>query len=352
MAPGADGSTIKAAYRRLAASVHPDRHGGDGEATERFKVLVEAYSVLADDERRATYDAGQAVKLPIPVEAGSGPAELVGSLVDKLFGVRTKGPLPGDDLRYRLTLTFVERALGGRRELLVPVQERCGTCHGRGLPPLTLPDACERCAGAGELQVRRGLRSVIDDCPDCAGRGYRIDEPCPGCGGGGTVTVRRKVEIEVPPGLAEAEKLLIRGAGQPGRHGGAPGDLYVQISHSEDHPVLQLLGRDVRCERPLPMLDAILGARITVPTIEGTARIQVPRGSRDGAVLRMANFGARMRGEEGRGDQLVTLRLELPTNLDPEQLGAMQALRKRLGADNAPRSTAFEASLGGESDDG
>ncbi|MCB9727552.1 MAG: DnaJ domain-containing protein [Deltaproteobacteria bacterium] len=347
---GADALTIRRAYRQLAASYHPDRHpGGSPLATVRFQRVVEAFGILGDPERRERYDAGQAIDAP-KVEEGTALAELFGSVVDQLFGVKARSLQPGPDVLYRLDLEFAEAALGTRRELSLPRPDPCARCDGRGFPLEHLPEICPRCAGRGEIQRRRGLRSAVEACPDCDGRGHLVVVACEACEGRGRVEVRRPLRIDVPPGVADGAELLIRGAGGAGRHGGPPGDCIVRLT-VRPHPLLRRRGMDVLLERPVRVFDAMAGGWLDVPTLEGPRRLRLAPNTGDGAVLRMSGLGVAATGG-ARGDQLVTIRLEWPTGLSAEQAAALEALARQSGPETFPRTARFEAAVQSAPDEG
>ena len=258
----AEQEKLKAAYRRLAIAYHPDKHPDDPEATSRVQRIVQAYNVLSDPKTRQRYDDGHQVQ-EIPIESGTNFQEFFGSIIDGVFGVGIPKPERGRDRKYRLALTLEEVARGARKVLDLPHEEPCSRCSARGFLPGCVPEVCGRCEGAGEIQRRKTLRSKIQDCPDCLGRGYRITEPCPRCKGTTIETVVRPVTITVPAGVKHGAKLLIRHAGQPGRHGGEPGDCFVHIKQLK-HPSLVRDGLTLRSERPITVFDALLGARISV----------------------------------------------------------------------------------------
>lgn len=353
---GADALTIRQAYRQLAASYHPDRHpDGSPLATVRFQRVVEAFGVLGEPTKRIAYDAGQAIDAP-RIEEGKPLAELFGAVVDQLFGVKGRRVERGADVLYRLELSLSEAAVGVRRELSLPRPEPCAVCEGRGFPMEHLPEICERCAGRGEIQVRRGLRSVLEACADCDGRGHIPVVTCAACSGRGLRDVRRAVQIDVPPGVADGAELLVRGAGGAGRFGGEPGDCLLRVS-VRPHPWLRRSGSDVVLERPVRIYDAIAGGWLSVPTLEGACRLRMVADTRDGAVLRMAGLGMGKPGG-GRGDQLVTVRVEWPAGLGDDARAALSALAEAAGPDTFPRTARFDGATAEqaaerlESDDG
>jgi molecular chaperone DnaJ len=338
---GASLPAIKAAYRRLASAHHPDRHPSDENATQRFQALVAAYSVLGDPTRRASYDAGRHV-VAMRVEPGAPWAELFGRVLDQLFGVVDRVAAPGSDTRYRLSLGYAEAALGCSRTLSLPAQDRCGGCDGRGFDLTELPSFCERCASLGTLERRPGLRGERVPCPDCDGRGYSVDHPCPDCEGSGMIGGRHEMKIQVPARAKDGQRLLVRAAGAAGRHGGTAGDCFVELQVAA-HPHLTARGDDLWIDRPIPLPRALAGGWIQVPSLGGSARIRVPAGSVDGDVLRMEGYGLPRPGGD-RGDQLVTLAVEMP-----ESLSEGEAHRLSLLLDEAmerfPRSALFEAAI-------
>jgi molecular chaperone DnaJ len=308
----------------------------------RFQRVVEAFGVLGEPERRAAYDAGQAIEAP-RVEEGTPLAELFGRVVDQLFGVRARVVERGPDVVYRLSVGFAEAALGARRELSLPTPEPCETCEGRGFPLEHLPEICGRCDGRGEIQTRRGLRSAVEACGDCAGRGHVAVVRCAACGGAGRREVRRTVRIDVPAGVADGAELLIRGAGGAGRFGGEVGDCIVRVSVAP-HPWLVRQGLDVVMERPVRVFEALAGGWLTVPTLEGTRRLLLPAHTTDGAALRLAGLGVAGPGG-ARGDQIVKVRVEWPAELSEQARAALVALAEASGPGTFPRVARFEAAM-------
>ncbi|MGM0574838.1 MAG: DnaJ C-terminal domain-containing protein [Myxococcota bacterium] len=331
---------IKQAYRRLAARYHPDRHGGARDATGRFQALVEAYSVLGDAERRRAYDEGQAIDA-VRIEPGTPLEELFGRMVDQLFGVRSRRAVDGRDVRYRLDVDLAEVAHGCARTLRLPREVPCGACDGRGFPLESLPEICERCGGRGEIQRRRVLRSTLENCPDCEGRGFHLVTACVRCEGSGTRVHREPLTIDVPAGVEDGRRLVVRGGGQPGRNGGRDGDCLVTV-RVRPHPALERRGSDVLLERPVSVFEATAGGWLDVPTVDGEQRLKLPVGIEDGAVLRMQGRGlADSRGE--RGDQLVTIRVEMPQDLDEDIREALRRLGMKAGRGPFPKTRRFEA---------
>jgi molecular chaperone DnaJ len=335
----ADEGTIKQAFRSLAGAHHPDRQPDDDGATARFQAVLEAYRVLSDPAARRRYDA-EAVTGPVVVEPGTPLQELLGGVVDQVLGVRRPRPSEGRDHEYRLELSFSDMARGGSQTLSVPGRAPCLCCDGRGFPLEVPPVSCARCGGSGEVQRRVGLRLVAGSCELCGGRGHELSVACEECGGAGRVATRRRVEIDITPGVAPGTRLRVRGAGEPGQAGAAAGDLLVRVA-VRPHCALQREGRDVVVERPVPVFVALTGGWVGVPTVEGARRLKLPAGVRDGAVLRMPGLGIGPAGGD-RGDQLVTVRVELPRALDEAQAQRLRTIAEELGLEAFPESEAFE----------
>ena len=334
---------LKRAYRKLVIALHPDRHGGSQEATERFQHVVEAYSVLSDPTKRQKYDSGQKVR-GILFEKGGNIQEFVGGFFDNVLGVRPRRKERGFDHIYRLALTLEEVAHGATRSLSIPSDETCGLCCGRGFEVGVMPTLCDRCDGMGILRRRKLVRSELEDCPDCTGRGYVVDEPCTDCGGQGTQVVRQSITIDIPSGVEDGARLLIRGAGQPGWQGGEKGDCWVHVSIASD-PYLKREGLNIICRRPVSALQAWLGAKVSVPSVEGVVRIKVPPQLADAPPLKMVGYGIKDASTGKRGDQLVFLDIEMPESLTDTDMRKLRELQKVLGESVFPRTSQYEDKL-------
>lgn len=337
----ADAPVIRGAYRALAARYHPDKNPGDTHANARFKALVEAYGVLGDPARRATYDAGALAPSTI-VERSGNIAEAIGGVFDRLVGVRDDRPQPGRNRVYKVTVPFVDAMNGTLHTLALPDDAPCGRCDGRGFEPGAIPEICERCAGDGQLQSRPFLRASLAPCPDCGARGYVTDRPCRACDGAGSISTTRRLEIRIPPGVSHGQTLRVRGAGEPGRYGGADGDCLVHVSIMP-HRHLRREGRHLIVDRPVSVFTAIAGGVIRVPTLRGARTLKVPAGVSDGATLRLAGHGLPDPHGAEPGDLLVRVALELPRDLDDEARAAVADLAARLPADACPADRAFDA---------
>ena len=330
---------IKKAYRRLARQYHPDvSNASDAEA--RFKEINEAYEVLSDSEKRVTYDRfGHAG----PGLGGFGfdfgfrdPFEIFEEVFGQGFGFRTstrRGPRRGADLRYDLHLTFEEAVFGQEKEIEVTRHEVCPECEGSGAEPGTSPVRCSECNGTG--QVRRVQRSILGSfvsvttCPVCRGKGETISTPCSRCGGEGRIYVTRRLSVTIPPGVDHGTQIRLAGEGEMGEQGGPRGNLYV-ILDVEPHPIFQRHGDDIVVELQVNVAQAALGAEVKVPTLEGEEKISIPTGTQSGTVLRLRNKGVPHLRHDGRGDELVLVRVTVPTKLSREQKHLFQELGKTL----------------------
>lgn len=341
---------IKRAYRRLAMKYHPDRNREDPEAEERFKEASEAYEVLRDPEKRQIYDRyGHEGLRGTGFSGFRGFDDIFsafGDIFEELFGfgVRTgrgrgRGR-PGADLRYNLTITLEEAARGKEVEIPVEHQGICSTCRGTGSRPGTAPAVCPVCKGRGQVTRSQGFFTMTTTCPRCYGQGQFVVEPCETCQGNGRVPIQRKVHVQVPPGVDTGSRLRLRGEGEPGEAGGPPGDLYVVI-YVEPHPFFERQGEDIFCQTPISFTQAALGARIEVPTLEGTETLTIPRGTQSGTLFRLRGMGMpRLKGH-GRGDQVIQVVVKTPTNLTKRQEELLMELAETSGETVEPKRKGF-----------
>lgn len=319
---------IKKSYRRLAMKYHPDRNPGDKEAEEKFKEAAEAYEVLSDAEKRDIYDRyGHEGLSSTGFRGFSGFEDIFASFGDifgDVFGF-TNGrarsrtaPRAGSDLRYDLKLTFLEAAQGVATDIDVEKLERCRTCDGTGAAPGSSPEVCPRCRGRGQVTQTSGFFSISTTCPHCRGQGQIIVNPCRACRGTGRERVVKRVHVKIPAGVDTGSRLRLRGEGEQGEYGGPNGDLYVFI-HVEDHEFFKRNDDDVYCRIPISFVQAALGATVEVPTLTGTEKLKIPRGTQSGKIFRLKGKGfPHLRGF-GRGDQLIETVVTVPTNLNRRQ---------------------------------
>jgi len=330
---------IKKAYRRLARQYHPDV-SENPDAETRFKEINEAYEVLSDSEKRATYDRfGHAG----PGGLGFGfdfgfrdPFEIFEEVFGRGFGFRTstrRGPRRGADLRYDLNLAFEEAVFGCEKEIEVTRYEGCPECKGSGAEPGTSPVRCSECNGTG--QVRRVQRSILGSfvsvttCPVCQGTGETIPIPCSRCSGEKRVYATRRLSVTIPPGVDRGTQIRLAGEGEMGEWGGPPGNLYVVLD-VESHPIFQRRDDDVLVELQVNVAQAALGAEVSVPTLEGEESISIPAGTQSGTMLRLRNRGVPHLRRNGRGDELVLVQVAIPTKLSREQKHLFRELGETL----------------------
>jgi molecular chaperone DnaJ len=337
---------IKKAFRKLAFQYHPDRNRDDG-AEARFKEVNEAYEVLSDEDKRAAYDR----------YGHSGADNLFGrgfegfdfggfgDIFEAFFGgtstTTRRGPRNGSDLRYKVSLTFEEAALGCEKEIEIKRTELCDTCHGTGSKPGVKPMRCPNCDGTG--QVRRVQRSLFGQfiqsavCNQCRGEGSIITDPCPDCKGSGFQKQKRRIAVKVPAGVDDGNGVKLRGEGDAGSRGGSPGNLYVMLSVAE-HDFFVREGDKVIYDLPVSFTEAALGTEIDVPTLYGDTRLKIPAGSQTDKVFRLKDKGIAHVNSSGRGDQLVRLRVVTPDSLNKEQRNLFEELSKSLGTPKRKRT--------------
>jgi molecular chaperone DnaJ len=358
---GRDASTedVKKAYRKLALKYHPDRNEGSKEAEARFKEVTEAYEVLRDQEKRATYDRfGEQGLKGGPGGAGFGGFDFSDAIevfmrdfggfagFEEIFGGRGRTarsePGKGQTLRVRLPLTLKEVATGVTKKLRVAVLDSCGTCNGSGAAAGSSPVPCRNCGGSGEeRQVQRsvfGQFVSVAPCRACGGEGRIIEQPCSSCRGDGRTREERELDVEVPPGVSSENFLTLRGQGNAGPRGGPKGDISVLLEVQDD-PRFKRDGDTLLFELPITFAQAALGDQVEVPTVESTVRLTIPAGVQSGEVLRMRGQGLPGLHGRGRGDQLVRVRVWTPQNLTKEQQDALEVLRD---LEEAPPETGME----------
>jgi molecular chaperone DnaJ len=345
----ADGDTVKKAYRKLALKYHPDRNGGAKGAEEKFKEATEAYEVLRDPEKRAAYDRfGHA---GVKGGAGAGPGfggfnfadaleifmrDFGGFGLEDLFGGGARrrgqgGPSKGADVRLRLQISLEEVATGVEKTLRMSVQDPCDECGGSGAEGGAAPTPCETCGGSGE--VRRVQRSMLGQlmsvtpCPTCRGEGRVVENRCAACEGVGLQSGETEVRVEIPAGVSSGDYITLRGKGNSGRRGGPRGDVYVVLDVQDDERFARE-GADLFYELPVTYAQAVLGDSVEVPTVLGTATVEIPRGTQSGTILRLRGEGLPRLQATGRGDQLVRVVVWIPRDLQGEQEKLVRRLRE------------------------
>ena len=327
----ASAEEIKKAYRKLAMQYHPDKNPGNREAEDKFKAAAEAYEVLGDLEKRKIYDRYGVAGLRDSGYSGPGGFEDIFSSFGDIFGdmfggfggrqsqsQRRQGPTQGNDLRYDLTIDFMEAVHGTEKELDITKRETCWTCEGTGVRPGHKPQTCPTCQGRGQVIHAQGFFRVQTTCPKCHGQGTIITDPCNDCHGDGLVARSKKVTLKIPAGIDTGARMRLRGEGEGGRRGGPSGDLYVMI-YVRAHDFFQRDGNDIHCHFPVSMAKAALGATVEVPTIHGSTLLEIPPGTQSEQIFTVKGEGVPSLRGSGRGDMLITIRVVIPKKLNKKQ---------------------------------
>lgn len=340
----AEGDELKRAYRKMAVKYHPDQNPDDPQAENQFKAVSEAYSVLSDPAKRRRYDAMGHAAFD---QAGGGTgfdASDFGSLGDLLEGLLDdvlgrKGPGgPPKDLKYNLTISFEEAALGAEKMIEYARQVQCGTCGGEGSASDAVNAACPACSGRGAVRFQRGLFSAARPCSACEGTGVRPGARCQTCHGSGTETKTQELKVRLPPGIEDGAVRTVRGMGTESPQGTSHLHVHVQI---ETHPLFTRKGADLLCEVPVSFPQAALGAQLEVPTLEGRVTMKLPAGTQSGKLFRLRGKGLPVFGGYGKGDQLVSVLVEVPSALTERQTELLQELANEMGSETHPRQSSF-----------
>ena len=331
---------IKKAYRKLAMKHHPDRNQGDAAkaAEEKFKEAKEAYEMLSDPEKKAAYDQyGHAGVDPNMRGPGGGGAEGFGGSFGDIFGDIFGGGrggqqrggrqvFRGSDLSYAMDITLEEAAAGKDAQIRIPSWDSCETCNGTGAKPGTSVKTCQTCQGQGVVQMRQGFFSVQQTCPHCQGAGKVIPDPCGTCHGEGKIKRQKTLEIKIPSGIDDGQRIRSTGNGEPGTNGGPPGDLYIEI-RLHKHDIFERDGDDLHCQVPVSVAVAALGGEIDVPTLAGKATIDIPEGTQHGKTFRLRGKGMKGVRASYPGDLYCHIAVEIPVKLTEHQ----RKLLKELG---------------------
>ena len=358
---GASEDEIKKAYKKLARKYHPDMNPGDKEAEEKFKEVNEANEVLSDPEKKARYDQFGFAGVDPNYGAGAGGAggfgggfdfgdlgDIFGSFFGGGFGGGQRrnpnAPQRGESIRASVSVSFTDAAFGCEKSVTLERSEMCGTCKGNGCAPGTTPEVCPDCHGTGTVQVRRqtpmGVFASNGPCRKCGGTGRLIHQPCPDCRGGGTVRKRKTIQVTIPAGIDHGQTISLRGQGNAGKNGGPAGDLLITVM-VQPHDLFRRDGVDVFCEAPITFTQAVLGAELEIPTIDGKVKYSIPEGTQTGTVFRLKGKGIPVLNGRGRGDQYVTVTIETPRNLNKEQKEALRKFSETVGENNYEKRKSF-----------
>ena len=350
---GASDDEIKKAYKKMARKYHPDLNPDSKEAEEKFKEVNEAYEILSDADKKARYDqCGHAGVDPNFGAGGFGGGfdgnfdfgdlgDIFGSFFGGGFGggrrTNPNAPQRGESIRMAVTISFEEAAFGCEKEVNVDRTEPCDTCHGSGCAAGTTPEVCPDCHGTGQVQVRRqtpmGVFTSASPCSRCGGKGKIIHQPCGDCRGSGFQRKRRTIKASIPAGIDNGQTISIRGQGHAGKNGGPAGDLLISIT-VRPHDLFQREGTSVLCDAPITFAQAVLGAELEIPTIDGKVKYDLPEGTQSGTTFRLKGKGIPSINGRGRGDQYVTVYIETPRNLNKEQKEALKKFAEAVGENN------------------
>ncbi|MEZ7893302.1 MAG: molecular chaperone DnaJ [Candidatus Wallbacteria bacterium] len=348
---GASDEEIKQAYKKNAKKYHPDLNPGDKSAEEHFKKVNEAYSILSDPQKKAAYDQyGHAAFSQDGGFGGGGFGggfsgdfgDIFGDIFEGFFGGggRSKRPARGRDISVTMELTLEEAFTGISREISLPKMEKCSKCGGTGATEKTSKKTCTQCQGRGKIQLSQGFFTISKTCPKCGGEGYFVEHPCSACSGSGTESKTKRIKITIPKGVDSDSKLRLEGEGDMAPHGGYPGDLYIIIK-VKDHPIFMRDGDHLIYELPITFTQAALGCELEIPTIDGKTKLKIEKGTQTNSVSRLRNYGMTSLRHRNRGDLLVKIFVEVPTNLSSKQEELLREFAKISGDNVQPMKSSF-----------
>ena len=353
LSKGASEDEIKKAYRQLAKKYHPDMNPGDKDAEAKFKEVNEAYAVLSDADKKAKYDQyGHAAFDP---SAGFGGADFgdfgfdISDIFSSFFGgsassSRRRGAVRGDDISVRLNLTFEEAVFGCKKDVSYQKIQKCSECGGTGAAKGTSPKTCPTCKGAGQVRTQQrtpfGVMQSSRPCDVCRGTGKIIETPCKKCRGNGFERVSKKLEVSIPAGIDNGQRIVLRGNGSDGENGGPAGDLIIAVSVRK-HDIFERDGSDIYCEVPITFAEATLGAEIDIPTLEGKMKYTIPEGTQSGTVFTLRQKGIQNVNYKTRGNLYVTVIVEVPKNLTADQKSLLSKFADSCGERNYAKREKF-----------
>lgn len=355
----ADDATIKKAYRTLAKKYHPDMNPGDKTAEEKFKEVNEAYAVLSDPDKKAKYDRYGHDAFDPSAGAGGGYGGFSGfgdfgdisDIFGSMFGgfggssqSRRNGPMRGEDIGVRISITFEEAAFGTKKDITYNRIQKCPECSGSGAAKGSSPETCPQCHGSGQVRVNQRMMGMqfqsTTTCSNCHGTGKIIKTPCTNCRGTGYIKVSKKLEVSIPAGIDDGERIALRGQGSDGRNGGMAGDLILTVAVKK-HNIFERDGYDLYCEVPVTVAEATLGAEINVPTLEGSVKYKIPEGTQPGTRFTLKGKGVTVINSQRKGDLYFTVNVEIPRNLSEKQKENMRTFAESCGESNYASRTGF-----------
>jgi molecular chaperone DnaJ len=346
---------MKSAFRKAAMQCHPDRNPGNKQAEIQFKELNEAYQALSDSQKRAAYDryGHAAFEHGGFGTGGDGFAASMADIFDDLFGdvmggrrgSGRKGPARGSDLRYNLEISLEQAFHGKTASISLPASVACEDCAGSGAKAGAKPRLCPTCGGHGRVRAQQGFFAIERTCPNCHGGGEIIDDPCKVCGGSGRVTRERRLSVNIPPGVEDGTRIRLGGEGEAGAKGGPAGDLYIFVS-TKPHPFFQRDGADLFCRVPISMVQAVLGAEVSVHTLDGgAAKVKIPEGTQSGKQFKLKNKGMPVLRSRDTGDLYIEVTVETPQSLTKRQRDLLIEFEALSSTKTHPESAGFFAKM-------
>lgn len=354
----ASDADIKKAFRTLAKKYHPDANPNDKSAEAKFKEVNEAYSVLSDTDKKARYDQyGHSGVDPNfgaggfgGFEGGFDVGDIFGDLFGGVFGGSQRrsrysnSPSKGEDVAYRVTLTFEEAVFGCKKDVSYSRVERCATCDGSGAAKGSTPETCPTCRGSGQVTTQQrtpfGVMQSSRVCERCRGKGKIVSQPCTDCHGSGYVKKQKKLEIAIPAGIDDGQRIALSGQGSAGENNGPYGDLIVLVQ-VRPHTIFERDGYNLNCTIPITFVEATLGAKIIIPTLEGKGELTIPEGTQSGTVFAVRGKGVQNVNGRGRGDLFVTVEIEVPKNLSKKQKETLTAFGECCDDRNYAKKQSF-----------
>ncbi len=346
----ADGEELKKAYRRLAIQYHPDRNPGSSEAEVKFKEINEAYQILSDSKKRAAYDqfghAGLGGAGFGGFDQGFGSSSF-SDIFDNIFndifsgGGGAGGKAAGVDLRYNMEISFEEAAFGTEKTISFERESACGTCEGSGAKKGTSPKRCAACKGSGQMHFNQGFFTLSRTCSTCSGRGAVVEQKCDKCKGRGRTRTPANVEVKIPAGIDSDQRLRLRGEGEAAEPGGRPGDLYVHV-RVEEHALFRRESEHLILDLPISFAQAALGAKIDIPTLQGTTEVSVPTGTQSGEIIKLRGKGIKRLNGNGHGDLVIRVLVETPSKLSAKQRTLLEQFNQEEGRGTHPGIDRFQ----------
>ncbi len=339
VAKDVSGKDLKKAYRRVAMKFHPDRNPDDKQAEDKFKEANEAYEVLSDEQKRAAYDRfghegvnGQGGMGGGGFGGAEGFGDAFGDIFGEMFGggrQRRRGPAPGNDLQYNMTLDLEEAVKGADKKVDIPTIVSCKPCDGSGAKPGTSVKTCGTCNGSGQVRMQQGFFAVQQACPHCNGKGKTVESPCSSCHGQGVVREKKTLNVKIPAGVDNGDRIRLSGEGEASRDGGRNGDLFVEVS-VRPHKLFERDGKHLYCDVPISFVDVAMGGEIEVPTLEGRVKLKVPSETQSGKTFRLRGKGVKPVRGGNIGDMMCRVVVETPVNLTKRQKDLLREFQETL----------------------